>query len=235
MVKDSQSIITKNSNSKFVVEDDVSEFFDFIITDQIGSKSESVFDSGFNSSHMTWCPRRMIYCSQGVNPDRNSKSYIDISTDLAVKNKWIGYFKKCRGVKIVNQIIRASDCNYNIHGDIDAILKTSDIEVVAKFQAVDNMDFQMVNKKGAFKNHVVELMTNMWLAETVNGLLVYENKNDQKYKMFHVKQYRPVIVSIQMKCLKLFKELIKGFVPDRPYKQKAKECGRCEYYIKCWE
>jgi hypothetical protein len=220
---------------KFVKQDEISSLLDSIIKKENKDYRYEYPVSVFDPSHVTECPRRMIYRANGCMTE-NSISYPSIYNDLFAKKKWMEYFSKCKPIKIVDKNIVAADCHYNVSGNVDAILNMGDCLYVAKIQPVGQEDFSQINKKGAFKKHVVEVIVYIWLTELRDGLLLYENKNNNDYTIFHVKLYEPIIKSVTKKCLELMENKIQGIIPARPYKTKeSNECMSCEFLKRCWE
>ena len=220
---------------KFIKIDEVSSLLGSIIKEENKEYFHKYPVSVFDPSRVTECPRRIIYRANGCVPE-NSASCPLIRHELFTKKKWLEYFEKCKSIKIVDKNVVAADCHYNISGTVDAILNIKDCIYVIKIQPVNQEDFVQIHKKGAFKKHVVELIIYIWLTELRDGLLLYENKNDNDYIIFHVKQYEPIIKSVIKKCLELMENKICGIIPLRPYKTKeSNECIACEFLRKCWE
>ena len=218
---------------KFVRTDEISSLFDSLIRQEDRENCHNFYVSVFDPSHLTECPRRIIYRAQGCNPE--SFSYLNTMGELFARKKWLEYLGKCKSIKVVDKNIVAADCHYNISGNVDAVLNIGDCNYVAKIQPVNNSDFKQIEEKGAIKKHVVELIVYMWLTELRDGLLLYENQNTYKYTVFHVKPYAPVIKSVIKKCSGLMESKIQGVIPVRPYKTKdANECKVCEFSKKCW-
>ena len=138
----------EDKSYKFVKQDEISSLLDSIIKKENNSSSHEYLASVFDPSHVTECPRRMIYRANGCKLE-NSISYLPLYNELSVKNKWIDYFSKCKPIKVRDKNVVAADCHYNISGNVDAILNIGDCLYVAKIQPVSQEDFSQINKKGA--------------------------------------------------------------------------------------
>lgn len=195
-----------------------------------------VISTGFKPSDATQCPRRLVYRAFGNNPDQNSGvSYLDKTNDNFLRAKWVEILGRCRKIKVLEESATVSDGNFNITDIIDFVANIDGIINAVKIYGVDNKDFLKIQKDGAFKKHVIELMIQIWLLEIKDGLLIYENKNDQSYTMFHIEPYQPIISSVKKKYLGLMEHKIQGTLPEKPYKTKtSKECERCEFIKTCW-
>jgi len=195
-----------------------------------------VISTGFKPSEATQCPRRLVYRVFGNSPDQNSGvSYLERTNDNFLKAKWVEILGRCRKIKVLKESITVADGNFNITDIIDFVVNIDGFINAVKIYGVDNKDFSKIQKDGAFKKHVIELMIQIWLLEVKDGLLVYENKNDQSYTMFHIKPYQPIISSVKKKYLGLMEHKMRGTLPEKPYKTKtSKECARCDFIKTCW-
>ena len=222
-----------NKASKFVKTDEVTSLFDSLIQKENDSKL-SIFPSCvFHPSHLTECHRRIIYRANGCK--HNLNSYLVTIDDNFTIKKWVEYFSKCKSIKMVGSNVVVADGHYNISGNVDTILNINDCNYVIKIQPVCEDNFEQINTKGAIKKHVVELIVYMWLTELKDGILLYENKNTNKYVVFHIKPYDPIIKAVLKKCLALMENKIQGILPERPYKVvDANECKLCEFSKQCW-
>lgn len=220
---------------KFVKIDDTSSMFDSLIQKNNQQRLYGYPSSVFDPSHITECPRRIIYRASGCISE-NTSSYLSSYDFLFSKKKWIEYLSQCKNIKVIDKNVVAADCHYNVSGNADVIINMGGVVYVVKIQPVNANDFVQIKKKGAYKKHVVELITYIWLTELYDGLLLYENKNNNEYITFHVKQYEPIIKSIMKKCLGLMENKIMGVIPPRPYKCKdSSECILCEFRKQCWQ
>jgi len=217
----------------FVKRDDISETFDANLKNHF-NKLSVTFSTTFNPSHITECPRRIIYRCNGVKPEFSiTQREADAEKDLLLKLAIV--FRSCKGIKFHNDNLLVSDCNYNIVGNLDFVIGIKETLLATKIYSVENEMFQKIQEKGAIKKDVIEVMVYMWLIELNDGLIVYENRSSLDHISFHIKPYKPIIKSVIKKCRKLVEHEMNGTIPDRPYKTKENsECCRCEYEVKCW-
>lgn len=226
--------MTEDKTNKFIKIDEFSSLLESLIQKENDKHSIAYPVSVFDPAHLTECPRRIIYRANGCVPE-TSLPYLNIVNELFNRKKWLEYLSKCKSIKIIDKNLVTADCHYNISGNADAILSMDGNNYVIKIQAVSDDEFNQINKKGAFKRHVIELMVYMWLTELQDGLLLYENQNTNKYTVFHIKPYDPIIKSVTKKCTDLMEDKIQGNIPNRPYKTKdSSECGLCEFSKQCW-
>jgi len=190
--------------------------------------------TSFHPSQVTECPRRIVYRSQSHVAENFGILNLE-DNNLCIKNKWIERIKKINKINVLYTDLLASDCTYNLVTIIHAILNISGELFTLHIQPVTQDNFQNIQKKGANRKHVIEVMTNMWLAETKHGLLIYENKNDNNFLLFHIIEYPEIVKSIKNKCKMMSEYKIKGKLPRKPYDMKSLECDICEYKQKCWK
>ena len=223
------------SKDIFVKKDDLTKDLHGVIKDEIKRRNFAKNNEIYTPVQITECPRRIIYRARGTKVDQNY-SYVEETAREYIKNKWIAFFDSLNGIKIADRDIVAADCNYNLTGKIDAILKINDCLFVLLIKSLSEKDYSKVNEDGAIKRHVIEIMLLMWLSEVKHGILLYENKNTQDYNIFHVLPYKAIITSAKNKCLKLLGNQMKGTIPPRFYDDdSARECTICEYKSVCWE
>jgi len=208
--------------------DEVTEILDEEIKNEI-KRRKIAFSSGiFIPSRLTECERRILYRSCGENVDENRfiEDFLLNQNEKYLKNKWIDFFESSIKIKMIEKNLVVSDCNYNITGTIDCIIKKGNTEFVVLIKKQDGEPR---------RKDIIELMSYLWLIEKPHGLLIYDSNNSDKFSLYHVKIFVPIIIAISKKCRKLIDNKIKGEVPDRPYKSKeSPECLECEYNVKCW-
>jgi CRISPR/Cas system-associated exonuclease Cas4 (RecB family) len=217
---------------KFVNKDTLSERFDTLIDVGIRHRKIDAPDSVFSSSHITECPRRLIYRSQGANKDFELMPYMRAQAELSVKNRWYDYLEKSKGIRLIEKQYKAFDCTYNLRGDIDFVISAFDKNMIVQVHSVKN--YSQILKEGASKKHVIEAMINAWLMEVKEGMVIYENSDTLDTISFHVTLYKPIIESTKKICLNLFRAKMEGKTPNRPYAdQSGKECLSCEFKTVC--
>lgn len=219
-------------DKKFVCKDSVSEFLEGKIRE---SKIPfiSVADSSFHPSRITQCPRRIIYRSRGEKGVLKESRFILAKQDH-LKFKWISLLDNLdNSIRVLHKNVDASDCNYNLHDKVDAIININGDIFAIKAIYVRKEEFNEILSRGALKKHVVEMIVDIWLLEVDGGCLIYES--DDNINVFHIKPYRPIIESVVKKCEMLCDYKIKGLIPNRPYKSVSKECSVCEYEALCWD
>ena len=219
---------------KFVKKgDDVCKFIESFL-DREKNARNIIYGSGIDPEEITQCPRRLIYKTQNTKPKNFNTRWI---TELKTKEKWIEYLRTAReGILVIESELPLSDCNFGIEGKIDVVASIfKDRKYVIQIHALSNKDFLTVQNKGVIKKHVMAMQIYLWQTELDDGLLIYENKNNQNYQVFHIEKYLPIIGSIKDKLSRLRKSKLIDNLPSRPYESSAaKECSNCEFIKECW-
>ena len=211
---------TKNDSSLYVGK----------LLNEANDKREKVLRTTFDPLEITECDRRLIYRIMG---EQEKKTNLELICKDFLKKKWVEYFKKIN-IKVIEKNLVCSDCNYNLVGNVDIVIQLKGLITIVKVHIVDNQKFLTVMEDGPFKKHIIDLMTNIWLSETDAGLLIYENRIDNRFSIFDVNQYDPIIRSVQKKCLNLLTHKTLGKFPVRSYKNATSfECEKCEFKEQC--
>ena len=217
----------------FVRIDSCTELLKKIIDHTNARKSIYPINSTFDPVHLTECPRRIMYRSSGVECC-NPISYLNNLSPY--KTRWISFLRCCRGLRVLDENKIVADSEFNITGSADVVLSMDGEIYVAQIKPVSDEEFKKVETKGAFKKDVVETIVYIWLMEIQDGFIIYDNKNDGGFLLFHITPYQPIIKSVMAKCEKLVQDKVYGKLPLRPYEScVSKECKICEFLSTCWK
>jgi len=225
---------TDSENKKFAIKDQVTNTFSQIVFDENKRRSLDISREVFNSAYLTECDRRILYRARGEQALKHSEFSIIDGRD-STKNKWSTFFSKSLKINLLEKDLLVADCNYNITGIIDSVIKIGNAVFVVMIKDLSSKEFSRVEKR-AFRKDIVETMINMWLSEIQNGILLYENRDTGVFSAYHIIPYVQIIEACKNKCLKMVGLKIKGGLPEKPYKNnEEKECQMCEFQTKCWE
>jgi len=208
--------------------DEITDILDNEIDNEIKRRKLSFSSGIFKPNRLTECDRRLLYLANGENIEDSKfkESFLLDRNEKYVKNKWIDFLENSIKIQVIEKNIVVSDCNYHITGSIDCIIKKGNTEFVV---LIKNHDGELKRKD------IIELMIYLWLVEKTHGILVYDSNSSDKYNLYHIKIFPPIIVAITNKCKKIIERKMKGEVIDRPYKNpKSSECLECEFNVKCW-
>ena len=207
--------------------DEVTDIFNNEINNEIKRRKISYSSGIFTPNRLTECDRRLLYKANGENIEENKfiENFLLEQDEKCLKNKWINFFENSIKTKIIGKNLIASDCNYNITGEIDCIIKKGNTEFVVLIKRHDG---------APRRKYIVELMTYLWLVEKTHGLLICDSNNI--FNLYHIKISIPIIVAITNKCKKIIEKKMKGELPERQYESPCSyECLECEFNAKCWK
>jgi len=214
---------------------------DFVLRDKF-SKSlkdnvEKLFQKGYNdichgvvsSSDITKCDRRMYYTIMGID---NPVSLSESMHHTYMIQKWSDILSRDKSFKLVEKEFVVADHNHNITSKIDIIGRIEDLPVVVMIKEVTDETFQSNQTK---RQHVIEVMVQMWLSEINDGFLIYESIISKRHNVFHILPNVSVLNAVKNKLLNLRDCKIIGTPPERKYEAAdANECQQCCFTEKCW-
>jgi len=182
----------------------------------------------FYSSDITKCDRRIIYKAIGTPHINNVMKELH---DEYIVKKWVQIFNDLKGIEVVDTGTLVADHNYNLTGKIHLVINVDGAVAVIMIQEVSSELF----KKGTSRNHIINLMSQMWMAEVNDGFLVYENVDDKDFSIYHVTHNISVLNSVKSKCKDLQEKKMLGILPERKYEDISNdECSSCEFKAICW-
>jgi len=218
----------------FIKEDEVSDIFETYLTDEFQNKHVIRETESFETSHLTECPRRLNYASDGEK-GKHTQTQLEAKIHEFAKKKLIAMFAKNKQIKIVGEAVEVSDCNYNMVGVLDVAVKYKDNLYLVQFYSLKDEEFKHILEEGPPRKHVVEVVLNRWLTEKGELVIIYENRYSGEHKVYHIQLYKPIVDAAKAKSLQLINDKLLGKTPDRPYKTStAAECTVCEYCDLCW-
>ena len=212
----------------------VCDFLYKSINSKINKGKYDLNHESFNVKHITECPRRISYRLYGFNPECNL--VLQEKSLKYVKLKWVDLLSKCDGITIVKSNFIAADSNYNVHADIDAIIKIKGKVFVLLVDSMDEEKYKLYKKTGGSRSQISHIIASMWLTELSEGIILCENKITNQYFLSYVKLHNSILNAVKHKSQSMLTDKILQKIPDRPYKDDtAKECQICEYKSECWK
>ena len=220
----------KTGISNIVSKSELSKEIEAMVNCEIKMLNTFESKSTLDTSEISKCPRSLLYKSIKAS---NDDEVIDRFHNRVIIDKWA----KLLHHYVIGTNLVLSDCNYGIIGNGDIMLNVEGTSILLKIQSVCSGDFEKILMEGAFKRHVLELMSNEWLAEVNKGLLIYENRDDFRFEILQVHLSTHAIhaiESIKRKCKNLIDFKMRGELIKRAYKEEGRECGICNYNSECW-
>ena len=216
-------------------DDEVSTFLTSSIKNSLKSRNFSVFGEVFNAENMTECDRRILYRSYSTEEDQ--KTSLEQRWQVEnIKKKWIVFLSSLPHVKLLEENVIVSDANFQLTGTIDGIFKIGEKPVVVDIVNITHKEYEDLEKNGPTRKNIVKIMLKMWMSEIKHSILVYEDNDNGKFKVFHITPFKPIVDSVCSKCAKNLQYKIHGKLPDRMYISKdCAECNVCEFNQRCWK
>jgi len=196
-------------------------------------RSKEHFSSIISPENVTECLRRMYFRIKAKD-HTNENWFAESAHKHCVSNKWAYYFSKCKKIILIDSNIQVAHSSYNIGGIIDSYIEFDDCRYIVKLKPVTEEEFQIIKEKGPKRKHVIETIVYLWLAEFEDGLLIYENNDNQESIVYQVVPYAPALRAVQDKCRELMEYQMRGIAPKKISGGNAKkECEKCEYKNVC--
>jgi len=149
-----------NTEPSFIKRDDITEALENSLKKHF-ERPIGLISSTFDPSHITECPRRIIYRCNGTNHKASILSKREAVAEKWVKSEWRELFRTCNSVKMHNDDMSVSDCNCNLVGNLDFVLGVKNTLLATKIYSIDSDTFQKIQKKGAIRKDVIEVMVYM--------------------------------------------------------------------------
>lgn len=104
-----------------------------------------------------------------------------------------------------------------------------------ELKTTNEMGFQYrQNYKKPSDSHYRQLQVYLEVGGWDSGFVLYENKNNQEIKIFHVVKNQEFIDKLFAKWHKIYDAHKQNILSIRPYKQTSKKCQQCDAYSYCW-
>ena len=118
-----------------------------------------------------------------------------------------------------------------IHGRADAIVVFDNTPYVLEIKSTSDFNFRKLKKPQPY--HLKQLQLYMHYFKIAKGILLYENKDNQRLKEFLI-EYDPNIVEKLLKDFELLREQIKkDVIPAIPESIESWRCRYCDYRREC--
>jgi len=149
------------------------------------------------------CDRNLYLAYNGQLPDQvigaKTVRIFDVGNSLEVRMK--KYFERTGIFLAAEQTVRLG--NPPISGRYDFLLKHDEYgRVILELKSINDAGFDALIETPK-SEHLVQLQIYLNLAGLENGILLYENKNDQKLKAFKVIKDVSLWESVIERCLKI--------------------------------
>jgi len=128
---------------------------------------------------------------------------------------------------------QVENTEYMMRGHVDAILKIAGDMVVADYKSMHSNQFTRLSEP--LDKHIIQIEIYLWLLGLNSGILLYENKDNQKIKMFEVVYNQTLIDKILRRASSLIEIIKSKKLPKRPFERDSSQCKACEFVTTCWK
>jgi len=203
-------------------------------TDKIKPDLQRVFDNGHHMHDRYTKYFRNIGILQGVWVCSNplcKKEYGKEETLGVLEPK-----EKCENCGCENykyKEVNFTNTEYMFSGSIDGILGMSGDFVVIDYKTMNSNSFTRLS--GPLDKHIIQVTIYMWAMGIDKAILLYENKDTQRIKLFEVRRDEEMVDKILKRALTLKGIVEKSKLPKRPFKEDSPQCSSCYYKATCWK
>lgn len=151
------------------------------------------------------CDRALWFDYWGKLPNGDSIPSGGVSADLAkifstgnsFEDRFIKYLKKAE-LYVADEVSFRSVAPIPISGRIDFVIRFKDEDWVVELKTINDRGFDRLNKPKP--EHIVQVQSYLNCSEFEQGFIVYENKDNQKWKEFKIEQDREMWAEIVARC-----------------------------------
>lgn len=144
---------------------------------------------------------------------------------------------QCKGKRFRYVETHVKNTEYNFEGDVDVVLKsasTGEWLVVDLKTSKDSSYGRLSDNVVDFK-YKIQITIYMWLLDIKQGIILYENKDNQEIKEIYVERDENIVNSIKKTAKDLLEILKQNKIPKRKYDKKTDySCRYCDYARRCW-
>lgn len=189
---------------------------------------------GFTASMNNDCPRYLGYRLRGFEQrtEFHPQTYRIFETGHSLEDRVEGYLGRL-GI-IVDREREIKNVDPPLTGYVDFVIDW-DGEKPVEVKSTNDRGFEYrrtYNKPS--DSHYRQLQVYLEVGGWNSGFVLYENKNDQQLKIFHVEKNQEFIDKLFDKWRVIYKAHENNILSIRPHKQTTKKCQGCDAYSYCW-
>lgn len=109
----------------------------------------------------------------------------------------------------------------------------SDVLIV-ELKSINNKNYEKLPKTKPKKEHNMQLQLYMYLTGIRQGVVYYENKDNQEQKYFYVTYDQSVVDKIVSDIQYIIQHIDNSKLPERDYAPVSFECKYCDYFGVCY-
>lgn len=214
----------------------------------------------FSPSSIGFCSRKIVYQMSGYPvPELNPRVLAIFENGHSFHNRMEHFFDMA-GILIAPEL-SINDEELNISGRTDAVIRninskdyqaTADITLVdtsgevvysgpnnevalVELKSINNKGYNRVVSHGPKEEHIAQLQLYMHLLNIPQGLLYYENKDNQESIEYWF-TYDPALIKKLIAKIKNVNDHVdKGTIPAREGTRSSYSCNYCDFKDICWD
>jgi len=184
--------------------------------------------SSFLTSRITECDVKLLKQALNLSLFPDSPSHLN-----KYHFKWHDCFALgSENIRLLDSDFKVCDWNYSLEGTIDYLVSINDATYCVMVKQEDDNKIEEIEREGGKRKDVVEIMSNMWLAEIKNSLLIYSGNS--RHCFISIEANSRVLNAVRDKCTSLCNYKMLGKMPEKPYKTESSECLCCSFKKECW-
>lgn len=141
--------------------------------------------------------------------------------------------EKCGNKNFTYKEVKFTDIEHMFSGSLDGILNVSKTFFVIDYKSMNSNSFSRLSKP--LDKHIIQVSVYMWAMGVDKAILLYENKDTQRIKIYEVNSDDLMVEKILKRALSLKVILEKKKLPKRPFKKDSPQCTSCHYFNTCWK
>lgn len=106
--------------------------------------------------------------------------------------------------------------------------------IIVELKSINDSGFSYISRTGPKEGHIMQLQLYLHITGVKQGMLFYENKNNQEIKEFLI-EYDPFMgEQIMNKVKAANKHVNENTLPPKEFERNDFECRYCDYKDLCW-
>jgi CRISPR/Cas system-associated exonuclease Cas4 (RecB family) len=190
--------------------------------------------NGFAASMGNDCPRYLGYRLRGFDQEVafNPQTYRIFATGHSLEDRIETYLGNL-GI-IVDRERKLLSKAPPLTGYVDFVIDWNG-EKPVEVKSINDMGFKYrIKYNRPSDSHFRQLQVYLDIGGWDSGFVLYENKNDQSLKIFHVQKDQEFIDALYAKWKVIYDAHKENILSIRPHKQTTKKCKGCDAFTYCW-
>lgn len=124
--------------------------------------------------------------------------------------------------------------HYRIRGRLDAIIRIKKELYIVELKSARESSYLRMMADGPYMPYRDQLQLYMYLTGIGRGIILVENKNDQRRLEFDEEINRHRVAFLLKKISRINRHVLSLTLPEREHEKNSFECRYCEFADHCW-